>query len=234
MISTSNQYRFITRWRMRATAEEVFAILSQPVEYPRWWPSVCLTVREVKAGDPTGKGREVRLQTKGWLPYTMQWNARTVDSRPPYAITIAASGDFTGRGIWSIVSDGEFVDVTFDWKLSAEKPLLRYLSFLLKPAFEANHRWAMGEGAKDLELELARGRANSVEEMNAIAKPVGPRHFPGRAVVAGVALATALAAVTAASPVCRPRRPAKPEQTQNAPHADTASSSPVQPPTEAD
>ena len=77
----------------------------------------------------------MQLHTKGWLPYTLTWNARTVESVPPSRIAITASGDFAGRGIWSIVPDGDSVDVTFDWKLSAEKPLLRYLSFLLKPAF---------------------------------------------------------------------------------------------------
>jgi hypothetical protein len=190
-IDTPNHYRFITRWRLRATAEEVFAILAQPLEYPRWWPSVYLTVRELNKGDASGKGRQFRLSTKGWLPYTLEWDAKTVDTRVPYHIVMTASGDFNGRGIWSLVPDGEFVDVTFDWKLSAEKPLLRYLSFLLKPAFEANHRWAMAQGERDLELEIARGRANTVAEMNAIAQPVGPSHFPGRSAVAGALLAAA-------------------------------------------
>ena len=234
MMGTSHHYRFITRWRLKATAEEVFGILSQPLEYPRWWPSVYLTVREVKRGSPTGRGREFRFQTKGWLPYTLRWNARTVESKLPNTIEMTASGDFQGRGIWSIVPDGEYVDITFDWKLSAEKPLLRYLSFLLRPAFEANHRWAMEEGARDLELEVARGRANSVEEMNAIPRPVGPTHFPGKATVAGVAIATALAAVTAVSPARRPRRPATVEQTQSAPAPDTASTNREQTPKESD
>ncbi|MCU1329907.1 MAG: Polyketide cyclase/dehydrase [Bryobacterales bacterium] len=189
-IDSPNHYRFITRWRLQATAEEVFVILAQPLEYPRWWPSVYLTVRELRKGDATGKGREFRLSTKGWLPYTVQWDAKTVDTRAPWHIVITASGDFIGRGIWSLVPDGDFVDVTFDWKLSAEKPLLRYLSFVLRPAFEANHRWAMQQGLRDLELEIARGRANTVAEMNAIDQPAAPG-FPGRSAIAGALLAAA-------------------------------------------
>ena len=53
------------------------------------------------------------------------------------------------------------VDITYDWRLRAEKPLLRNLSFLLKPLFEANHRWAMAQGEESLKLELARRRAAS-------------------------------------------------------------------------
>lgn len=66
----ANHYRFITRWRLRATAEEVYAILGQPLEYPRWWPSVYLTVRELPKGEASGRRREVRLHTKGWCANT--------------------------------------------------------------------------------------------------------------------------------------------------------------------
>lgn len=111
-----------------------------------------------------------------------------------------ASGDFVGRGVWSIVQDGAFVDVSFDWKLLAEKPLLRYLSFLLKPAFEANHRWAMEQGRKDLELELERSRANTVEQMNAIGAPLARSYTPGRSVLLGVMLAVATIAGLAVTP----------------------------------
>jgi hypothetical protein len=50
------------------------------------------------------------------------------------------------------------VDIMFDWRIRAEKPLLRWLSFVLKPLFEANHRWAMARGEECLVRELARRR----------------------------------------------------------------------------
>lgn len=162
----ANRYHFITRWRFKAAAEDVYAILSEPTEYPRWWPSVYLAVREIAPG-------RVRMVTRGWLPYRLRWEAQTDGIRPPELLGIQASGDFDGHGVWSILQDGEFTDVTFDWKLIAQKPLLRYLSFLLRPAFEANHRWAMEQGRRSLELELARYRATTVEEMNRI--PAAPR-----------------------------------------------------------
>jgi hypothetical protein len=183
----SNRYHFLTRWRVAATPEEVYDILSQPLEYPRWWPSVYLNVRELTP-------RRVRLRTKAWLPYTLTWEAVAIEERPPNLLAIRTNGDFEGRGIWSIVPDGEYTDVTFDWKLTADKPLLRYLSFALRPAFEANHRWAMQQGLRSLELELARGRARTVEEMNSIAPAPAPHMFPMRQVAAGVALSIALIA----------------------------------------
>src|SRR5215472_10400532 len=57
----TNNYYFITRWRVKASAEDVFAIISEPLEYPRWWPAVYLSAESL------GEGR-VRFHTRGWLP----------------------------------------------------------------------------------------------------------------------------------------------------------------------
>jgi hypothetical protein len=37
--------------------------------------------------------------------------------------------------------------------------LLRYLSFVFKPLFAANHRWAMAQGERSLRAEMARRRS---------------------------------------------------------------------------
>ncbi|MDE3198216.1 MAG: SRPBCC family protein [Acidobacteriota bacterium] len=183
----------ITRWRFKASPDEVYTILSDPLEYSRWWPSVYLMVRQI------GPGR-VTLHTRGWLPYTLWWAAETTEKRPPSRIAIQATGDFRGKGEWSIVPDGEFTDVTFDWRLNAEKPLLRYLTFLLRPAFEANHRWAMEQGRRSLELELARYRANTAEEMNAVPAPPCGAGVMRREVFAGTILAIAVTAAILKGP----------------------------------
>jgi uncharacterized protein YndB with AHSA1/START domain len=185
--SVTNRYHFISRWRFQAAAQDIFAILTEPLEYPRWWPSVYLAAREVAPG-------RVRVLTRGWLPYKLRWEAQTVGTRPPERIAVRASGDFTGKGVWSVVQDGEYADVTFDWKLTAEKPLLRYLSFVLRPAFEANHRWAMEQGRKSLELELARFGAATVEAMNLGPAPPRAVDLIRRDVFAGVMLTAAVIA----------------------------------------
>jgi hypothetical protein len=37
---------------------------------------------------------------------------------------------------------------------ASSKPLLKYLSFLFKPLFSANHRWAMEQGRRGLQKEI--------------------------------------------------------------------------------
>ncbi len=182
-----HQYHFVTRWRVEATCGEVADILGDPAALPRWWPSVYLDVDEIAPPDARGVGRRVRLLTKGWLPYTLRWELDVVESRYPNGFTIVACGDFDGRGVWTFTQDGRFVDVDYDWRIRAEKPLLRNLSFLLKPAFAANHRWAMAQGEASLVLELARRRATSDAARAAIPPPPPPVTYAGVAIVAGAA-----------------------------------------------
>ena len=143
----NNQYHFITRWRFEAPPERIFELIRKPLEFPRWWGSVYLKAERVADA-------KVRFQTKGRLPYTLCWDSETIESRPPEYLAVRATGDFDGRGLWTLERDGAFTNVVFDWKLTAEKPLLRYLSFVLKPLFAWNHRWAMEQGRAGMEGEL--------------------------------------------------------------------------------
>jgi hypothetical protein len=154
----ANVYHFVSRWRVAASIEEVSDILGAAEDLPRWWPSVYLKVETLEPGDEQGIGRVVRLHTRGRLPYTLIWSFRLVESRPPHGYTIEAFGDFVGRGTWTFVQDGTQADITYDWRIRADKPLLRWCSPVLKPLFAWNHRWAMARGEESLRRELERRR----------------------------------------------------------------------------
>ncbi len=166
---TANDYHFVTHWRVEGTVEEVSAILEDTSSLTRWWPTVYLSVREIEPPNRDGTGRLVELHTKGWLPYTLKWQFRITESRHPYGFSLRARGDFDGNGAWTFEQDGAFVNITYDWRIKAEKPLLRYLSFIFKPIFSANHRWAMAQGEASLKRELVRRRES--------AQTAPPGHF---------------------------------------------------------
>jgi hypothetical protein len=187
-------YHFVSRWRVRGTPEEVYELIDDAAGLARWWPSVYLDVRVLEPGDGARVGQLVSLYTKGWLPYTLRWQFRTTEKRPPEHLALEAWGDFTGRGVWTFLADGPWVDVTYDWQVRAEKPLLRYLSFLLRPVFAANHRWAMAKGEESLKLELARRHAASEEELARIPPPPGPTTTSSVPLLLGLLGAAALAA----------------------------------------
>jgi hypothetical protein len=169
-----NTYRFVTYWRVESSVEEISAILANAPDLTRWWPSVYLDVQELAPGDADGIGKVVSLYTKGWLPYTLRWQFRVTKNSYPHGFELEAFGDFVGRGVWTFVQDGGQVDISYLWEVAADKPLLRRLSWLFKPVFSANHRWAMQKGCESLLLELARRRAATPEERARIPAPPQP------------------------------------------------------------
>lgn len=191
----TNDYHFITTWRVPGAAREVSEILGDAADLARWWPSVYLAVKVLEPGDANGIGKVVDLYTKGWLPYTLRWKFRVTESNPPRGFALVADGDFVGRGIWTLTQDGDMVDVVYDWKIRADKPLLRYFSFIMKPIFSANHHWAMARGEESLTLELARRHAATAAERTRIPAPPGPTNASPFALLAGIG-ALALAAGT--------------------------------------
>ena len=151
-------YRFLTIWRVAGTIDEVKAVLGDAQALPRWWPSVYLTVTTVADAGPDGTGATVDLHTTGWLPYTLRWRLTITEPMTDSGFALSGAGDLNGTGRWTFVQDGPEVQISYDWRVSAGKPLLRRLGWLLKPAFAANHRWAMVRGEESLRLELRRRR----------------------------------------------------------------------------
>jgi hypothetical protein len=153
----SNDYAFLTHWRVPGTLEQAYDILIDVRGYLRWWPDVYLEVGPI-GSISAGVGAKTRLLTRGKLPYKLHWQAEIIEADRPISFVIRATGDFDGHDVWSLQPQDNDVAIAFDWRLRAEKPLLRYLSFLFKPLFKWNHRWAMVCGEEGLRAEIARRR----------------------------------------------------------------------------
>ncbi|NUP73800.1 MAG: polyketide cyclase [Sinomonas sp.] len=173
-------YSFVTWWRVAGTREEVVGILAEPERLPRWWPAVYLDVRTLEQGGPNGLGRRAALFTKGWLPYTLHWDFTVTEPITRDGFAISAQGDLNGTGRWTLTQDGPETVVRYDWNVSVAKPLLRRLSWLFKPVFAANHKWAMARGQESLALELRRRRASDDGARAAVPAPPGPTFRRGR------------------------------------------------------
>jgi hypothetical protein len=199
------EYRFLSRWRVVSTVPEVAELLANARELPRWWPSVYLRAEELTPADARGVGKSVRVRTKGWLPYTLDWEFRVTESRHPHGFSLEASGDLAGKGVWTLEQAGAWTLVTYDWRVRAEKPLLRILSPLLRPLLEFNHRWAMRKGEESLRLELARMRcADSVERARIPPPPLPTAVSPAALIASGAAFGAA--AFILSRRLRRPRR----------------------------
>lgn len=149
------RYRFVTRWRVEGRCDQVADILEDVETIPQWWPSVYRACRVLEPGGEHGLGRVVEVTTKGFLPYLLRWTYRVTQVDYPHTSTIVASGDLQGEGHWQFVQSGPHVDVTYEWKVEANLPLIRRLHRILAPVFAANHNWTMRQGLRGLRKQLA-------------------------------------------------------------------------------
>lgn len=169
-----NEYHFVNRWRLRGTIDEVAELIDHPEEFRLWWPAAWLDYEPLGEGDENGINRTFRYRVKGWLPYSLKLTFRVTDRRPPHTFVVASSGDLVGEGRWTLEQQGPKVEVTYEWRVQAERPLVRRLSSVLKPVFRSNHFWVMRQGAHSMMLELLRRRAKTAEERALVPRPPGP------------------------------------------------------------
>jgi hypothetical protein len=179
-----NDYRFITLWNIDGTIEEAAEVLEDIEGLTQWWPSVYLSMVLLDPGGKKGIGKTVRFLTRGWLPYSLDWTLRVVESESPHRFVIEAEGDFVGRGIWRLTQVGNRAEIVYDWEVRADKPLLKFLSCVLKPLFGANHRWAVSERWVGIHWRRAR-RAGQLER---ICRPPGPALYSGPLLAVGAVL----------------------------------------------
>lgn len=171
----ATDYHFVDKWRVEGDVKEVAGIIEDALSLSRWWPSVYFEVKELEpASGEHGVGRLIGLRAGGWLPYTLSLNFRTIESRHPHGFSMDATGDLEGKGVWTFSQDGPFVDITYDWTIRANKPIIQKFSFLLKPIFRSNHNWTMKRGEASLKLELLRRRAPTAAEAAAVPGPPPP------------------------------------------------------------
>ena len=156
------EYVFVDEWDARAPIEALFEVLADTRTYPEWWAPVYISV---ECDGPPAVGQVSDSVFKGRLPYRLKMRSEIVRYESPREFEIATSGDLTGRGVWTLTpaADG-LVHVKFDWRVNADRMLLRMLTPVLRPLFRANHNYA-----------IARAKAGLVPYATARAAPASGR-----------------------------------------------------------
>lgn len=158
----AREFHLTTDWTVTATIAEVADILMDPERFPDWWGEVYLGVTLLDRGDADGIGSRIAVHSKGWLPYHLHWEGRLVSSDAPRSWQIAATGDLSGTGVWTLRQDGPIAHIHYDWRVLADRPLFRLLAPVFGPVLAWNHHWAMARGEEGLKRELIRRRSEVV------------------------------------------------------------------------
>jgi uncharacterized protein YndB with AHSA1/START domain len=153
----ADEYVFIDEWDVDAPQEQVFLALADAATYPEWWKPVYI---EVETDGPPEAGRVSHHRFKGRLPYTLRTRSEIVRYEPHREFEVSVVGDLTGKGIWTLTPRDRGVHVHFDWRVVADRPLLRYLTPVLRPLFRWNHDWSIKRAIEGLE-PYARAAAGS-------------------------------------------------------------------------
>jgi uncharacterized protein YndB with AHSA1/START domain len=145
----ASEYVFIDEWDVDAPREAVFAALADSGTYPEWWTPVYIAV---ETDGPPRVGSVAQHEFKGQLPYHLKTRSEIVSYDPPNGFAVEVEGDLAGRGVWTLTErDDGRVHVHFDWRVIADRPLLRYLTPILRPVFRWNHNWSIKRAIEGLE-----------------------------------------------------------------------------------
>ena len=147
-LPASREYAFEDEWDVAAPREVVFAAISDARSYPAWWKPVYI---EVDADGEPAVGKESRQHFKGRLPYHLRTRSRITRLEPPHVIGADVDGDLRGTGLWTLTEIEGGTHVRFDWRVHADRLLLRLLTPVLRRALRWNHAWAIARAREGLE-----------------------------------------------------------------------------------
>jgi uncharacterized protein YndB with AHSA1/START domain len=159
----SGEYVFVDEWEVAAPPRAVFDALADARTYPEWWTPVYL---DVDADGPPALGKRSAQHFKGRLPYHLRTTSTITRLEPPRVVQGEVEGDLRGRGTWTLTPTAGGTHVRFDWRVFADRPLLRTLTPVLRPVFRWNHDWAIARATEGLE-SYARSTAADPPESGA-------------------------------------------------------------------
>jgi len=164
-------YVFVDEWDVQAPPEAVFDALADARSYPTWWRTVYL---EAEADGPPRVGGISWQHFKGRLPYHLRTESRTTRLERPTTLEADVTGDLRGCGLWTLTPRNGGTHVRFDWRVYADKPILRLLTPVLRSLFRWNHSWAIARAMEGLEpyaRELAASAGGADRETEAERSP---------------------------------------------------------------
>lgn len=150
---STNQYSFVTVWKIKAPIKAVWDIICDTENLPTWWKAV-VDIKVINRGDENGINFLVEQTWKGVLPYRLSLRAKTIAVDYLKSIEIVATGDVEGFGKWTFTEEGEITIVQYNWDVKTTQKSLSFLALVIKPLLAWNHDEIMRWGALGLANKL--------------------------------------------------------------------------------
>lgn len=151
-------YNWVSVWNIDAPRSAVWAAISRPEDWPRWWPFVD-TVELLCPGDADDVGAVRHLVWRTRLPYRIRLEVETLAVDPECSLWVRALGDVAGEGTWRFADAGAGTRVEYEWCIRLDRPWMRWLAPLAAPLYQWNHDAVMAAGGTGLAHYLADGNS---------------------------------------------------------------------------
>jgi hypothetical protein len=152
----AREYVFIDQFFAACDITDAYDYIANIRDYPQWWGNVYKKIEKLNNLDDDQPGVQYAVTIGGFLPYKLTISNEVTHIHKPYIIRFKAFGDLQGHGTWYFNASEGGTTITFDWRVVANKAVIRWFSFLLKPLFRANHHYCVKEAEKGIRNDLIR------------------------------------------------------------------------------
>ncbi|MFT4305354.1 MAG: hypothetical protein QM604_00525 [Microbacterium sp.] len=154
----SAAYRFRTVWRLPADPRRCWAELLrvlEPADTAAPWRGVRIASEHVKAAGPEA-GDRVTMWVRSPLGFGLRADLVLTEVTPGVRLCARSAGDLRGAGRVELYRSGRGTAAVVRWEVSPQKPWMRRLPQLTRPAFVAAHALVMRRGRRALRRRLTR------------------------------------------------------------------------------
>jgi hypothetical protein len=154
------EFNFVTEWRIGAPLPRVCDVISDCLDWPKWWRGV-EKVEKLFPGDADGVESVHRFTWRGRIPYQFTFDMRVTRVVPLTLIEGQASGEVIGIGRWNFSYEGAMTVVRYEWRVRTNRLWMNFIAPIARPVFSWNHHQVMRQGAEGV-ARLLNARLESV------------------------------------------------------------------------
>ena len=151
---TAERFRLVSRWRLEAPSERVYAALADIGALSKWWKGISVTPVHSSTDIV---GREARLEINGLALFRLHALVRIESAERNREIRVVSHGDLDGTGTWQLRPTRRGTEATFEWDVRFRHRRLQRLARVLRPLLVLSHAFAMRRGARGLRKMLRAG-----------------------------------------------------------------------------
>jgi ribosome-associated toxin RatA of RatAB toxin-antitoxin module len=156
----ATSYAFATKWTFNSPIQKVWDVIGNIRRYPEIWSDFRRV--QVRVGNGRSVGSIIDAETRGRLPYSLNYTLEVVESDEPHHVLLKSTGDLVGSGRWELRENGPSeTNVTYYWDVATTNPILNLLALLFKAALAKNHDEVMARGYVAFSGELLSPLATS-------------------------------------------------------------------------